>query len=82
MTVKVFYVSCNEGDWCGLYLNGKLFHEGHSISAHEWMLMIESLASNGEYYDADNKFGENLDAFGGHFPQELEDLLEYINEEV
>ena len=35
------YVSAD--DWCGLYINGELEIEGHSISASEWLDIIDEL---------------------------------------
>ena len=40
MAEKVHLMESEEGDWIGLYLDGKLVYEGHSLSAER---LLEAL---------------------------------------
>jgi hypothetical protein len=38
---KITYVQNDEGDWCGLYVDGSLEYEGHSMPASFLMDILE-----------------------------------------
>lgn len=42
--MNVTYVSNSHGDWAGVYLNGKLYDEGHSIPVHTWLDLISEVS--------------------------------------
>ncbi len=42
--MNVKYVSSSHGDWVGVYLNGKLYDEGHSIPVHTWLDLLSEVA--------------------------------------
>jgi hypothetical protein len=76
---EIYYFMCHEGDWCGLYVRGELFAEGHSIAPYEWLrALLELEISYGDLYDESDKLGPNLEKFGGRCPQQLSELLEVM----
>ena len=40
---KIEYITNESGNWCVLKLNGEVFDEGHSISAHSWIELLRAL---------------------------------------
>lgn len=78
---SVYYIMNNEGDWCGLYADGELIHEGHDVPAREWVNLISELGHRSLQLDPEDKLGEYLEVTGGRYPQELSDLLAILGEE-
>jgi hypothetical protein len=59
-------------DWIGLYLDGQLWTEKHSLSNSDWIELItyhyiESVTQ----YEVDNEWLEDQ---GGTFPEQLNDI--------
>lgn len=80
MLSKVSVITCEAGDWTGLYLDGKLFSQGHSIPHFEWLQLLRKLGvETYEFYESDGQFGENLGVFGGRFPQDIAEVEKYID---
>jgi hypothetical protein len=74
---------CNEGDWCALYVDGEIIHQGHSISPYEWLDLINGLGCRTRnLYDSTGALGENLEKWGGRFPNDLSDVVEALVEEL
>lgn len=68
---KLIYVLSSDGDWSGIYIDGKLDYEGHSIPAWVWMDCI-NLASLTEAcsFEVDGLWLEEY----GSFPLTFEDI--------
>ena len=66
---KVVYVTNDEGDWCGVYIDGKQVHEGHGIPIREWLEILNSLGHETDEWD-----GTEYTKKFGSLPMELEDL--------
>ena len=78
---KINLVLLSVEDWKGLYVNGKIFDQGHSIELERFFksiigqeIIIESFIS--KYIDLPE---ENYDLIkcGNRFPDKLEEVLEY-----
>lgn len=78
---KINLVLLSVEDWKGLYVNGKIFDQGHSIELERFFksiigqeIIIESFIS--KYIDLPE---ENYDLikYGNRFPDKLEEVLEY-----
>ena len=66
------YVLLQFDDWCGLYKNGKMIHQGHEIPDHVWLAELGGTESwDGFELDL---YGENLATFGGQFPYSLDEV--------
>lgn len=70
-------------DWQGLYINGKLFDQGHSIEFERFLrsmigrqIIVENFKDHYLELDEDNEYLEN---YGHTFPIKLEDVVEYQN---
>lgn len=77
--MHIAVVRNHEGDWEGLYVEGKLVAEGHSIEiqdvfdAMKKASMLENI--NVEIiYDNERRWGEYLEIFGNRFPDKFKDL--------
>lgn len=66
---KVVYVTTDEGDWAGVYANGKLVHEGHDIPSFQWLDILQRLGHETDEWDGTKYATEN-----GNLPKDLEDL--------
>lgn len=68
MKIAFYYVD----DWCGLYVDGRLRSQGHSIDAADLLTM---LALGEVVYLGDNT--DNLGATGGHMPEWESEVLQH-----
>jgi len=53
MSADVVFISTDEGDWEGMYLNGELKYEGHSLSVDQ---VLEVLGISSIGYEVDEEF--------------------------
>lgn len=68
---KVCIVESSDADWAGLYINGKLDCEGHSITAHDLMSALAGMTlTDFEVRPCD--IGWIIDA--GNLPENLSDV--------
>lgn len=37
------YISSSHGDWCAIYIDNKLYTEGHSIAVWEWLDILQNV---------------------------------------
>jgi hypothetical protein len=63
---RITIVRNDEGDWVGVYIDGELKYENHSIRNEELLDII------GIEYDSINDL--NLDQYGNHLPQQLSEI--------
>lgn len=69
---KLTYISSSHGDWCGIYVDDKLYTEGHSIPVWDWLEIIKTLLINTtKQYEVE---GDWLIEEGGCFPQSFGDI--------
>jgi hypothetical protein len=67
----IVHVSCD--DWNALYIDGKLFREGHSIHMEDWFDAIETLTGGRpQSVEADDEWLLAL----GSYPKALADVKE------
>lgn len=78
---KLNLVLLSVEDWQGLYVNGTLKDQGHSVDLREFLddivgeeIMIESFESEYLELSEDN---EDLCKYGNRFPIKLEEVIEY-----
>jgi hypothetical protein len=62
--MKITVVGCPSGDWEGLFVNGQLVFEGHSIS---WWQALDALKIEYETLEADDEWMMDH----GSFPNRL-----------
>lgn len=65
--MQIVIVGSPDGDWEGLYLNGRLVFEGHSIT---WWQMLEALKIEYQTLEADQDWFYQR----GNLPKFLEDV--------
>jgi len=76
--VVLTIVGCERGDWYGIYVNGKLFTEGHDLTQSDFCELIS------KYQHFDSEIGKldivdkQMDELGGTFPYTFEELLNVI----
>lgn len=73
---KVDIVHDINGEWIGIYLNGKLWEEGHSIPVHRWLELLEE-----EFHCETNHHGDWPGEEYGSLPLELDEAIEQIEGE-
>lgn len=65
-------------DWCGLYIDGKLYYEGHSIEPETVLNAIDDSINFpwtcGYRDDIDELFLNNKDEWGNRFPDNIEEF--------
>ena len=66
MTPQVTIVVSEESDWEGIYVNGTLKHEGHSLCARDVLDALEIRSERVQVV---------LDPYGAGLPQNLNDLV-------
>lgn len=57
-------------DWAGVYVNGELFCEGHSVSHWDWLALLEKLGFSAGQVEADTAWLED----NGRLPAKLTDV--------
>lgn len=67
--MKLHIAECD--DWIGLYVDGKLVQEGHSL---HWSHLLETL--NLEYTSQYYEEEESMEKMGYNFPEKQEDLID------
>lgn len=69
--IRLIYISSNHGDWCGIYLDDRLYTEGHSIPVWEWLEIIKTLLiDTTEQYEVDGDWV----GWRGSFPQTFSEI--------
>lgn len=69
--MNVKYVSSSHGDWAGVYLNGKLYDEGHSIPVWLWIDLFNlNSVTEAVQFEVDGDWLEE----GGKLPQNFCDI--------
>lgn len=77
--MEVIVLSTQSGDWEGLYVNGKLIFQGHSISDNGinylWKMSEQYNFSRKDikYKEADDQDEESVET-SGNFPEKIKDL--------
>lgn len=67
------YISSEDGDWCGIYIDDKLYTEGHSITVHDWLDLLRNHNISMTYtYEVNGEWLEMC----GSFPAEFKDIPE------
>lgn len=73
---KASLIICNSecGDWSGLYVNGKLFHEGHSLDEQIWCDLIINYKEFTGTIDCYWFDEDSMIELGDRFPDSFEDI--------
>ena len=71
---KLTYVSSTDGEWCGVYIDGKLDYETHTILVCYWLdvINVENL-TQAENFEID---GHWLEDQSGYLPLLFKDIPE------
>lgn len=74
---SLIYISSSNGDWCGIYVDGQLYTEGHSIAVWEWLDIVENQSTfKTQNLEVEGDWLEE----GGSFPQSFSDIpSEYLS---
>lgn len=71
--VKITFVSAEAGDWVGMYIDGKLVDEGHSIPPHRILnAMARCFEFQHEHIECSDKTFEES---GGSMPKRLSEVI-------
>jgi len=70
----VKYIMNCEGDWCGVYVDGELYYEGHEVPIYVW----SQIFGFENFYDADCSAGAYLEEWGGRYPPTWTDVQQVI----
>ena len=73
-SVDIVYLAVE--DWEGLYVNGLLEDEGHSVGVEDWIKKNVGNTLEIRSYDY-FYFDSELDAYGNRFPDLLREVVEY-----
>lgn len=69
--MNVRYVSSSHGDWVGVYLNGTLYDEGHSIPVHTWLDLLSEVSEPATMqFEVDGEWLEDC----GNLPEFFSDI--------
>lgn len=68
------YVTNTDGDWEGIYIDGKLHHEAHSIPAYVWFA-VTGICSDRSEFEVKSEW---LEEQGDTFPNKFEDIPEEV----
>jgi hypothetical protein len=69
------YISSSNGDWCAIYIDNKLYTEGHSIAVWEWLHIITTQdIKSAKQYEIN---GTWLKAYGS-YPMRFTDIPEEV----
>jgi hypothetical protein len=71
--VTVLIISTDDGDWEGIYVDGILFEEGHSLSNKDFINLINRF-KNFEKVEQKWISSKEIEKLGGSFPAELSDI--------
>lgn len=66
-------VATEYGDWEGLYINGELVYENHSISIYDGLILLKEhgiIEDIGKAYLSE----KNMEEFGGELPNSFEEI--------
>ena len=80
MENKLTFVGTEEGDWEGIYVNGNLFEERHSLSKTDYMHLISQFKAFSSEIEEYTLTEDQIEELGGTFPIDIEDLEEMIAE--
>lgn len=66
-------INCESGDWEGLYVNGILQYEGHSINARDFINLIRKykVFKDVQCFEISD---EHMEKLGSSFPHNLRDV--------
>lgn len=67
------------GDWEGLYLQGKIFRQGHSLTTDDFIELLEHL---GYGVETDRIDDESMEKLGYNFPESYEEFNKIVYEEL
>lgn len=66
------YIASSHGDWCAIYVDSKLFTEGHHIPVHDWLDLMQN--HDVQWAKSLEVCGDWLEDEGGLFPKNLSDV--------
>lgn len=72
-SVSLTHVSVESGDWEGIYINGKLEVEGHSIAVSDFLSIISEYKSFG-FVTSIEVSDENMEKLGYILPSTIDEL--------
>lgn len=82
--MKRVQIILTQGDWEGLYIDGKLIYQGHSLGEGDWRLFMLRMAEQYNFTSADVEEGqleewcdEDVTARTGRLPDSLSELEAY-----
>jgi hypothetical protein len=74
--MQIDYVTDLGGDWAGIYTDGDLFYDGHSIPDDTWMKLLRLAA----YLPVEIREWVSDLEMGGRYPDDFLDLIEELRE--
>lgn len=71
-------VGCEDGDWYGIYVDGKLYDQNHSLDARLFSEIISKYRYFEHLTERMTLSSEQMDELGNILPYKLEHILEII----
>jgi len=71
---EITIVCVESGDWVGLFVNGELFCDGHSLTDRDWTDVIERFGCFDQNVDSFEISDEHIESLGASFPKNLSDV--------
>jgi len=66
--MKLTYVTNEYGEWCGVYIDGKLDLEGHSVAVNDWLDYIKMQGiTEVEEFEVSGEWMEDVGTFPALF---------------
>ncbi len=71
-------VGCEEGDWHGIYVDGKLHNQNHSLNARLFSEIISKYQYFERLIEKMTLSSKQMDELGGILPYKFEHILEIV----
>lgn len=72
-------VKTENGDWEGIYVNGTLFTEGHSLSTDDYCDLISMYKTFNPDIKRIEVTMEQMEEFAGYFPNDYKELEKILS---
>jgi hypothetical protein len=74
MSVQLDYIQDDGGDWSGIYLNGRLIHDGHDIPDHVWI----ALFAQASFEHIEVRLWDSYLDNGGRYPTDFLEIADKL----
>ena len=72
--VSLTFISCESGDWEGLYVDGVLFEQGHSITTNDFLELISKYRHFSGVINTYELTDQQMEELGFLLPEKLNEI--------